>query len=83
MTDIPDPSSITATVRAVRHHTPPRPNRVRDEIETEHFFFKCLMLVLLATQVLGMWGGYSFLDRLAHPMRQQHPEVFVALPDAK
>lgn len=83
MTATPAPSSITATVHAVRHRPPPRPNRARDGIETEHFFFRCLMLVLLATQLLGMWGGYRLLERFAHPFPAPEQVVFAAVPDAK
>jgi hypothetical protein len=83
MSDTPDPSSITAALQAVRRRTLPPPNRNRDAIEMEQLFFRCLMVVLLVTQILGMWGGYRFLEGFAHPFPAPQPEVFVAVPDAK
>jgi hypothetical protein len=49
----------------------------------EQLFFRCLAIVMLVAQLLGMWGGYHFLEGFAHPFPAPQPEVFVAVPDAK
>jgi len=83
MPDTPQSPSIRAALQAVRRQTLPPPNQARDAIAAEQMFFRSLVIVLLVTQILGMWGGYRFLADLARPFPPPAQEVFVAVPDAK